>query len=349
MYLGISEGRWITHRQAPACATPPSILSPAAVRYLLKEGLDKKTVAAGIISLAVKGHVIINADGGFQSSSDQYALVRKARNVDRSPLTDDESALLDNLFQGTDGTLNLASENRPILEEAVNLLHGQLSETYASLLQSGRSRRYASGMWVSLFALFLFVIPVLLGWAYAVSIACLMALALAYIDIAAYNMLIVPSLKRKAVLIEIEGYRRYLRSVIASKTPVAAADAPAIFERHLPYAAALDLETAWCQRFATVLSHAQQTLPLPHADDYYLPWYTGNTFNFRCPSEFATVIGASLGVAIYSTFLLPIDSVGGRWGSWGADCGGGGGYSGGGGSSSAGGGGGGSSSGGGGW
>ena len=45
---------------------PPDSLSPAAMRYVVKKGLDNRGFAAALVDAAVKGHVrLVEDDGGF--------------------------------------------------------------------------------------------------------------------------------------------------------------------------------------------------------------------------------------------------------------------------------------------
>jgi uncharacterized membrane protein YgcG len=53
---------------------PPEGLSPAALRYIVKEGFDTKTLTAAIISLAVKRYIKIMENDGLLSLSKTYTL-----------------------------------------------------------------------------------------------------------------------------------------------------------------------------------------------------------------------------------------------------------------------------------
>lgn len=70
--------------------SPPQDYSPACLRYLFRRGYDNRTFTAGIISLAVKGCLMIVEEGG------KHALVSTGLRPGNLP--PDEAALADSLF-----------------------------------------------------------------------------------------------------------------------------------------------------------------------------------------------------------------------------------------------------------
>lgn len=71
-------------------STPPGDLSPAALRYLRRRGYDNRAFTAAVLSLAVKGCLMIVEEEG------KYALVSSGVRPESLPA--DEEALLDSLF-----------------------------------------------------------------------------------------------------------------------------------------------------------------------------------------------------------------------------------------------------------
>lgn len=71
-------------------STPPEELSPAALRYLRRRGYDKRAFTSAVLSLAVKGCLMIVEEDG------KYAYVSSG--VRPASLPEDEEALLDSLF-----------------------------------------------------------------------------------------------------------------------------------------------------------------------------------------------------------------------------------------------------------
>ncbi len=93
---------------------------------------------------------------------------------------------------------------------------------------------------------------------------------------------------------------------------------PALFEKLLPYALALDVEQAWSEKFAALLGRAQ-------LDGYQPDWYSGTAFARGGYGGFASSMGGSLASAISSSSSSPGSSGGGGGGSSGGGGGGGGG------------------------
>ena len=69
---------------------PPSNLSPAAMRYLMRMGYDNKTFTAAILDMAVRGYIKISEQAG------KYTLTRTG--VDDRVLTPDEKLIAATLF-----------------------------------------------------------------------------------------------------------------------------------------------------------------------------------------------------------------------------------------------------------
>ena len=91
---------------------------------------------------------------------------------------------------------------------------------------------------------------------------------------------------------------------------------PALFEKYLPYALALDVEQDWSEQFADVLSAAQQT------DAAGPGWYRGTT----AYSNLGNALGSAFSGAVSSASTSPGSSSGsGGGGSSGGGGGGGGG------------------------
>src|SRR5262245_44058782 len=162
------------------------------------------------------------------------------------------------------------------------------------------------------------------GWIDLVpAIACYVAAALAGIG---FPWLQAPSVEGRKVMDQIEGFRDYLG--VAEEDRLNALNppdkTPELFERFLPYAIALDVETAWANRCAGVLAAAGAAAATA-------TWYAGSNNWSDDPVGFASHLSGDLNQTISSASTAPGSS----------DSGGGGGGSGGGGSSGGGGGGGG--------
>ena len=118
----------------------------------------------------------------------------------------------------------------------------------------------------------------------------------------------------QALRAQVEGYRLYLSMAeenllkgLASPSPT-----PKLFERHLPYAMALDVEEAWAKRFADQLGSG-----------YSPDWYRGGTFSSG--AGFATGFSGAFSGAVSTASSSSSGGSGGGGSSGGGGGGGGGG------------------------
>ncbi len=91
---------------------PPDGESPASMRYLLGMGYDNRCLVSGILSLAVKGYLLIEQEPGGLFHKGKYTLRRK--DGSQTPLAPDERALLGSLFETAD-SLTLEDGNHAVL------------------------------------------------------------------------------------------------------------------------------------------------------------------------------------------------------------------------------------------
>lgn len=130
------------------------------------------------------------------------------------------------------------------------------------------------------------------------------------------------SLGRK-VLDEVEGFRLYLTVAEQGRLDFAHAPerTPELFEKYLPFAMALDVETRWGEKFADVLQKAMAER------NYHPRWYAGHSFSPQRFGAFPASLGASVASAVASASQAPGSSsgFGGGGGSGGGGGGGGGG------------------------
>ena len=124
----------------------------------------------------------------------------------------------------------------------------------------------------------------------------------------------------RRVMDEIDGFRTYL-SVAEEKRLNALTPpdkTPELFERLLPYALALDVEQAWCERFSDVLAAAGEA-----GRGAYAPaWYSGSDWSLHGPSRLGRDLGDGFAGAVGSA--AKTSSSGGSGGSFGGGFSGGG-------------------------
>ena len=95
---------------------PPKGFSPAAVRTLVRMGMDHKAFAASLIGLAVKGAITLKQEGS------EYTVIRRSDKVDLLP---DEKLLMDKLLGGY-GSLRLAQTHHEKISEAIKAVKAAL-------------------------------------------------------------------------------------------------------------------------------------------------------------------------------------------------------------------------------
>ncbi|HEY3639022.1 MAG TPA: DUF2207 domain-containing protein [Rhizomicrobium sp.] len=140
-----------------------------------------------------------------------------------------------------------------------------------------------------------------------------------------YSLLRHPTLLGAQIMDQIDGFEMFL--VTAEKDRFEALNppnvTPAVFEKFLPYAIALDCENQWSRKFEAEAAAAGLT---PSAGgSYYTPgWYSGNAFNNLGTAGFADAIGTSMASAVSSASSAPGSDGGGSSGGGGGGGGGGG-------------------------
>jgi uncharacterized membrane protein len=140
-----------------------------------------------------------------------------------------------------------------------------------------------------------------------------------------YWLLKAPTPKGRAVLDQIEGFRMYMTTAEEERLKVLhpPEKTPALFERYLPYAMALDCENEWNTQFSAVLAAAAAAGATAGTVG---GWYSGpGGFSSR---GFSRDLGSSLTSSISSSGVAPGTSSGSGGGGFSGGGGGGGGGSG---------------------
>ena len=106
---------------------PPEGESPASMRYMELMGYDNRCFVSAILSLAVKGYLSIEQEGGGLLRKGKYTLRRSQGST--TPLTTDEDALLRTVFANGDSLL-LDDQNHAILRRAQKAHEWELRQKY---------------------------------------------------------------------------------------------------------------------------------------------------------------------------------------------------------------------------
>jgi len=135
-----------------------------------------------------------------------------------------------------------------------------------------------------------------------------------------------PTFAGRRLMDQVEGFKMFLGAVDGDRLNRAAPpeQTPAVFEKFLPYALALDVEQAWANKFSGVLAAAGAS-PGNDSTAYTPSFYSGLSSNGFSGTNFASSFGNSLTSAISSSATAPGSSGGGGGGSGGGGGGGGGG------------------------
>jgi uncharacterized membrane protein YgcG len=199
--------------------------------------------------------------------------------------------------------------------------------------QAVRGSGFKLGKLLAALGASLFALPFLAGeifgayfLATAVSIPAIITLAaLAFLNALFYHLLKAPTLAGRQIMDQIEGFKLYLS--VAEKDRLNLLNppekTPALFEKYLPYALALDVENAWSEQFAEVLARAGT-----EAQPYTPLWYSGSSWDGFHTAQFTDSLGSAFASAISSSSSPPGSSSGSGGGGFSGGGGGGGGGSG---------------------
>jgi len=355
--------------------TPPPGFSPAAARFVHRMGFDRKGFAAALVSLAVKGAIRIEEEGGA------FTLIKVGEGEKLSP---GEAALMRVLFPVGDQSIVMEQKNHRTFKRAIKALEARLAMDYekvyflrnrlwlipgvsASLLAVGwialslpdPGQVLFMTLWIAAWMAGGYGLLVRLGGTWAAvrsghamtslkalggmvvmlpfTAGILMALyqfknivpvpvmvivaALFGTNVLFYELMKRPTRLGERVRNALEGFRLYLS--VAEKDRLDRAhepeQTPELFEKYLPYAMALDVETAWGAKFKGVLERASREA------GYHPAWYVG-TRGFRTDfSGFGASLSGALAGAIASSSTAPGSSRGSGGGGFSGGGGGGGG------------------------
>lgn len=284
---------------------PPKGVGAAAAGVLVDDRFDPRDLAAGILSLAVKGYLKI-VEIGKGDEPEDYELRRLEGSRELTPF---EEALLEALFRGKGDTVRLSALKYEFYQEAAGLaakLYMELTERGLYPANPDRVRGFYRTLGIGIA-----VLGAMLGvWQGSLYLG--LAVGLSGVIV----LLFAPYMPRKTrkgmeALRAVLGLEEYIRR--AEKPYLELAAAEKHFEELLPYAMAFGLVERWTGKFEGLLK-APPT------------WYEG-----RFPTYSPYLFGARLFVfqrAAHTVATAAPRSAGGGWrGSSGF---GGGGFSGGG-------------------
>jgi len=355
---------------------PPRDLSPAAVRYIWKEGADNKTFTSALLDLAVKGYLKLRKLGrkSYQLTKTDPAAQKPSSTQPPSP---GEKMVYSQLRQ----TETLGKSYNSRVRRAREALAKYLKREYQNACYRDNSRYSWIGLFISLIILGLFwyqfygsrqYLAIYFLGAVAIVVATVVGMKahrglitagltiFPWIAIMGFQLLAsarqdfylsrgffvvvlmliavnglfawllkAPTPFGRKVLDEIEGFRLFLSTTEQNRFEKLhpPEKTPALFEKYLPYALALDVENQWAEQFEDVLRVAA-TDP----DSQYHPsWYSSYDGSAFSPRIVTSNIASGLASSVAAASTPPSSSGGSGGFSGGGFSGGGGGGGGGGG------------------
>ena len=313
--------------------SPPDDLSPTALRYILKRSFDDRAVAATLVALGVKGKVrLVEEDGGFFGSDKKR--IDKI-DEDSTGLPGEEARLFHGLFIGDD-SVALEQENHSLFssarDDAEEALKTQFGERYyrpnlgPSAMGCARFVGLAIGLLVAIVLIGMLVDGVGPITAFQLSSKAPMFLLILAVPVVvfAFFLLGAPTKEGRAMMDRIEGFKHYLSVTETERFDrmQAPQETLTLFEKYLPYAIALGVETRWADRFQSQIAAA---LASPAAQGSTLGWYSGHSSPWSDIGGFTSSIGDSLASSIGTASSSPSSGSGGGGSSGGGGGGGGGG------------------------
>jgi hypothetical protein len=387
VYFGTT---WFEYGRDPTRGTviplfaPPRDFSPAAVRYVHRMAYDRKSFAASLVDMAVKGYMKISEDDGT------YTLKRTGKSARDAGLASGEDAIGSKLFDSANDSIELKQTNHTDVAAAISALKTALKNEYDRVYFVTNRHWFIGGLailaitagataflsdnagssgflllWLSgwsvgtafllhrvydawqgvvagpgsrilntLSALFqtAFAIPFAGGLVFAlfafgglVTWQASVALAIGgFAAYAFYHLLKAPTLLGGKIRDQIDGFRIYLDTAEKDRLEMLNPPAvtPAVFEKFLPYAIALDCENSWSKKFEAEAAAAGVT---PRSANYVPSWYSGGSFGRLGTAAFTSALGASMASAAAAAATAPGSSSGSGGGGFSGGGGGGGG------------------------
>jgi len=289
---------------------PPQGLSPAASRFVKDMSFDRNAFTAAVISLAVKGQLVIEED-------DKDFTLKRVAGAPEAQLTRGEQAVLDSLLPHRSSSIEMDNKNHKEFQAARKALKKELKKEYLGRLF------HLNGMYLAP--------PVLMSVAAAAIAAFFdggppvwvsyLVFTLALLGLFAFLMR-APTPAGRMIMDEIEGLKMYLDTAEQDRLERMRSPAltPEVFEAFLPYAYALGVENNWCQRFAREIPDKAH-----RRSAYHPTWYSGHFHGMNALNHLGDDFGSSFSSAISSASSPPGSSSGSGGGGFSGGGGGGGG------------------------
>ena len=297
---------------------PPTVFSPATMRYVWKMTYDSKVFTVAVLNMAVKGYLLIveRKKTGFLDYGKTYVIQKTG--LDASLLSPEEITAAEFLL-GSASEIELKQENHEIISNAMDKLKRALNKETESIYFFTNRTYFFIGLALT-------VLSILATYSSGSSIPWLVAIwiPMALLNVLFYYLLKAPTLQGRKIIDQIEGFKMFL--TVTEKERLNFLNppekTPQLFEQYLPYALALDVEQKWAEQFAQVFARISG-----QGQAYCPAWYSGGSWDSFNAGTFSHSLSQAFSSAIASSSTAPGSSsgFGGGGGSGGGGGGGGGG------------------------
>ena len=301
---------WFLVGRDPAMGTiiplfaPPEKVSPAQARYVMRMGYDDKALTASVVNLAVRGFLTIDrTDDGY------HRLSRNDETVNDEPACRAERDFLKAIFEEAKRVvLKKSRSRRPWIARRAHesMVTRDCEDVYHT--------RNGGLVVVGRIASFIAIVPWFYGLTYETSwrtagiAACGIAL-LVLTNMLFKRLLPAPTALGHEVKRHLKGFRMYLATAEQNRLDALHPPerTPALFERYLPYAIALDVENEWGDQFRDVLALAVAGGIAGAAAGGYEPyWYdSGSDSDAFSARDFGESFSSSIGDSLSQAAVAP--------------------------------------------
>lgn len=301
---------------------PPDKLTPAEMGTLVDDTVDMRDITATLVDLAVRGfiHIKETEDKGVIFTSHDYRFTLKKGGDKWEGLKPHERALLEGMFTGRSAgtTCTLSSLENEFYKELPGIreaLYDRLVEQGHYASRPDKVKHFYMGLGAVVLALGIFGgVAVAQGLDISPLAMILSAVASGLIIVAFGYFMPAKTTRGAKALVDVLGFEEFLGRAEKDKME-RMVQSTEMFEKYLPYAMALGVETIWARAFADLYKQPPQ-------------WYEGNYARGFNSNIFLNDLSRMTSRAGTTFVSAPRSSGGGSWGGSGF---GGGGFSGGGG------------------
>ncbi len=253
---------------------PPQGMDAVSMGTLVDATVHSRDVAAGIVELAVKGHLIITPEGEGKSPKTWTLTKKEDGKATLNPIT---SALFAKLFESGDVVTLSTSQG------TMKKLFDDTSErTYNSLAKENyfvRNPKQIRGMFYGLAVLF-----ALVGWFLPLGTAGMISFGVIAIEFALFGR-IMPKVTQKGALArdQARGFKLFLET--AERDRLKWQEKEGMFEQYLPYAIVFGVVAQWANAFAGSLTSP----PSWYGGTYWNPVFFSSSMD-----SFASTLGSAV-------------------------------------------------------